>query len=197
MTTLDDLTQLADRITAEVADAIRLPRLEAVRAALNETGIRRARAAVTAAPTVIASAAADLRNAQEAERDAKDRLAAEVLAAEWELDGRFVRESNRTYLIDPEHPDERRQMTADEVRTWKAAEAAKQPAVEAATAAVRTAEHATAATRDALATAERHFSAAKADLTAAVAELSALGIGIAAEPVNHLTTNNHTGGNHR
>lgn len=195
MTTLDDLSQLADRISAEVADAIRLPRLEAVRQALNETGIRRARVAVLAAPQRIAEAAADLRNAQEAERDAKRRLDDEILAAEWELDGRFVRESNRTYLVDPK-TDERRQMTADEVRTWKAAEAAKQPAVEAAATAVRTAEHATAAARDALATAERHFSAARADLTAAVAELTALGIGIAAEPANHLT-NHHTGGNHR
>lgn len=195
MTTLDELSDLADRIAAEVQDAIRLPRLEAVRQALNETGIRRARAAVTAAPARIADAATDLRNAQESERDARRRLDDEILAAEWELDGRIVRESNRTYLVDEANPDERRQMTADEVRTWKAAEAAKQPAVQAATAALRSAEHATAAARDALATAERHFSAVRADLTAAVAELSALGIGIAAEPANHLT--NNTGGNHR
>lgn len=193
--TLDDLSTLGQRIAAEVTDAVRMPRLDAVRAALQEVGIRRARAAVPGALERIAAAQGDLRGALDAEREAKDRLAAEVLAVEWELDGRFVVEANKHWLIGDDGVKDRT-MTADERAKWKAAEAARQPTVVAATAALRNAEHGTAAARDALSLAERHFSAAKADLTASIAELQAFGIGIAAEPATTQTTNN-TGGNHR
>lgn len=183
-----DLAELAERVSTEVKEAMRMPALDACRAALQEVGIRRARAAVTSAPDLIAAARDALRAAQETEREAKKRLADAVLNAEWELDGRFVVEGNKTYLVDG---DERRAMTADDRAKWKAAEARKDPAVAAAETAVSAAEHDVAAARDAVDNAERRFSAAKADLQAAIAELNALGIGLA-------STNNHdTGGNHR
>jgi hypothetical protein len=173
--TLEDLTAVGERITAEIAEAVRMPRLEAIRQALNETGIRRARAAVTAAPIRIAEAAEALRNAQEAEREAKQRVADEVLNAEWAAEGALIQEGSKWFLVDGET---RRPMLAEDRARWKAAEAAKQPAVMAATEKARTASHAVAVARDALATEERRFSAAKADLSGAIAELHALGIGI-------------------
>lgn len=188
------LEEVGRRVADEIAAAVRSPRLEAVRHALNETGIRRCRVAVTEAPGRIAEAQAALRVAAESERQAKEELAAETLAAEWDLDARFVTEANKTYLVEapcqdpPAHQsagaehgcaERRRQMTADERAKWKAAEAARAPAVVKAASALRLAEHATATARDALHVAERRFSAAKADLAGAVAELQALGIGIA------------------
>lgn len=195
MTVLDDLAALPGRIAQEVAEATAMPRLAAIRDALNASGIRAERRAVNEAPERIDEAQEALRAARVAEADARSALDAEVLAADWDLDGRFVHESNKWFLIEDQR--ERRQMTADERAKWKAAEAAKQPAVVEAAARLRTAEHATAAARDALATAERRFSAAKAALSAAVAELQALGIGIAAEPAPIATTNHDNGGNHR
>jgi hypothetical protein len=195
MTVLDDLAALPGRIAQEVAEATAMPRLQAIRDALNASGIRTERRAVTEAPERIDEAQEALRAARVAEADARTALDAEMLAAEWELEANFVTEANRTYLVIEDA--ERRQMTADERARWKAAEAAKQPAVVEAATRLRSAEHATAAARDALATAERRFSAAKAALGAAVAELQALGIGIAAEPAPTATTNTDNGGNHR
>lgn len=177
--TLEDLEAVGRKVADEIADAIRIPRLEAIRQALQEVGIRRAREAVKAAPLRIAEAATALTNAIETERQARKRVDDEILAHEWDLDGRFVHEGNKWFLVDG---DERRQMTADERARWKAAEAARSGGVMAATEALHAAEHATAEARNALNVAEKHFSACKYDLTAAVAELGALGIGIATTP---------------
>lgn len=182
MTTIEDFAQLADRVRHEIDEAVRMPRLEAVRSALNEVGIRDARTALKAAPLRIAEKAEALRNSLDAERQVKERLAAELLAADWDLDARFIHEGNRWFLLDETAPEGRRQMTADERAKWKAAEAAKADGVVAVAAALRAAEHRTAEARDALSVAERHFSACKYDLTAAVAELGALGIGIGSTP---------------
>lgn len=176
-TALEDLSHLADRVTAEIAEAVRMPRMEAIRQALNETRIRSCRESVLAAPDRIAQAEAALRAATDVERDAKKRLADEELAADWELSERFPREGNKCFLVDPD--GERRQVLADEWAARKAGAVAKVPAVAAAAVALRTAEHATAEARVAHTAAENRFSAIKADLTAAIAELGALRIGIA------------------
>ena len=75
----------------------------------------------------------------------------------------------------------RRFMLADDVKSWKAAEAAKAPAVVAATLDLREAEEATAGARDAVTVADKRFSACRADLEAACAELNALAMSLAAK----------------
>lgn len=172
MTAVD--TELIQRIEEQVAQAYRV-RNDQVRAALNEAGIRRARGVLADAPDILANALGNLRDAQDRERRAREALDAATVAAEWDLDSRFVVEGNKTWLVD--HDDgSRRAMTADERKTWKQAEVRKQPEVATAAAALRAAEQEVAARRDDVTLAEKRLGVARADLEAAVAELNALAL---------------------
>lgn len=199
---VDDLAEVRRRISAAVEDSLAAREVDLITRAAKAVGIRKARTDVLACPDRIAEVQHQLRATQEAERAAKERHASEVVAAEWELDGRFGTQSNKTWLLegcanpgahfaDTDHlggcAAMARQMTAEQRERWKAAEAARQPAVAKAADELRRAEHAVAAARDALATEERRFSAAKADLQGAIAEMAALG--------NSITTNDDRGGN--
>lgn len=204
--TITDLSEIADRVEAEVREAMRMPALDAARALLNEVGIRSARRSLADAPDRLAEAQNAFREAQNREAAARESYQQALVEAEWELDGRFHSEGNRVYLRllcdacggnglwgDP--PSDglegrkcdacdglgttRKQMTADERKAYKASEAAKQPAVVEAGAHLRRAEMDTAAARDAVSVAEKRLSAAKYEVQAAIAELNALSVGLA------------------
>lgn len=207
--TVTDLSDVAERVEKEVREAMRMPTLDAVRAILNEAGIRRSRRSLAEAPDRLAEAQAAFREAQGREALAKESHAQALLEAEWEIDGRFKTDGNRTYLrLDCEEcrgtgqvpvtpgvgsdgfdkcevcdgmGSTRKQMTADERKAYKASEAAKVPAVVECAAFLRRCEMDTAAARDAVLVSEKRLSACRADLDAAVAELNALAISLAAK----------------
>lgn len=205
---VDPTEALVGRIVAEIQAAIATPNLSAVHEVIREAGIRNARRALADAPDRLAEAQAAFREAQGREALAKEGYAQALLEAEWELDGRFHTDGNRTYLrtdcevcsgtgkvaatgrgSDGFEKCEacagagkfRKFMLADERKAWKASEAATVPTVVVVAAELRRAEMDTAAARDALAVADKRFSAAKYDLTAAVAELNALAVGLSSK----------------
>lgn len=173
-----DLVHLVEEINKQVKEAVRLPALDAVRSVANESGIRRARTLLRDAPDLLDAAKRQLRSMQMAQRGAKELYDDALLDAEWELDGRFVVEGNKTYLVDG---DTKKAMTADERREWKAQQAKRLPAVAQARTALDLAEEATARARDEVDLAEARLMAAKHDLSAAVAELQVLAIGLQAK----------------
>jgi hypothetical protein len=194
---------LVGRIRDEIIAAIAKPDLSAVHEVIRQAGIRNARSKLAEAPDRLAEAQAAFREAQGREALAKEAYAQALLEAEWELDGQLHKDGNKTYrwvtcecsVGTPENPGEpiptcaicagagkyRKFMLADDVKAWKASEAAKVPAVVELAAHLRRAEENTAAARDALAVADKRFSAAKYDLTAAVAELNALAVGLSSK----------------
>lgn len=198
--TVTNLAELGDRITAEVNEALRMPALDACRAIAQEAGIRRARLALAEAPDRLAEAQAAYREAQAAEGYAKEAYQQALSEADWYLDDCFHTDGNRTYLRLPCEDcnavgkidgvkctscdglgTTRKQMTADERKAWKAAEAAKQPAVLPASHNLRRCEEATAAARDAVGVADKRLSVAKYQVQAAIAELNTLAIGLQAK----------------
>ncbi len=189
---------LVGRIRDEIIAAIAKPDLSAVHEVIRSAGIRNARRALAEAPDRLAEAQAAFREAQAVELAAKDRYSQALIEAEWELDGQLHKDGNKTYRWVPcecvlegsSNKDcaicagagqFRRFMLADDVKSWKASEAAKVPAVVTAGLDLREAEETTAAARDAVGIADRRFSAAKYDLTAAVSELNALAVGLSAK----------------
>jgi hypothetical protein len=197
------LTQISEHIEREVREALRIPTLDAVRAIANESGIRRARLALAEAPDRLAAAQAAFREAQAAETLAKENYQQALLEAEWELEGQIYSDGNKRYrwitcecLADADFTQVagqkdcpacagvgkvRRNMLADDVKAWKASEAAKQPSVIDAGAWLRRCEEATAAARDAVTVADKRLSAQKLDLQAAIAELTALSLALQAK----------------
>lgn len=165
------LGELAGRVDQALADTVRLPTLDDARAACNEVGIHDARRNLAGSLDLIADAQTAKRGADDELKLLTEAVDAAVLEAEWELDGQFVTEANKTFLV---VGDDRRQMTADERKAWKQAHALKHPTVAAALAARRAGESRANEARDALALAERRFSACKANLAAAVAQLETL-----------------------
>ena len=205
---VDPFAALVEAVAAEVVASIRVPSLDEARAACNEVGIRKAREALSIALGAIGLAQEEYREAQAVQRLAQEAHDQAVSDADWELDGRFVIESNKHWLttscepclgtgiVNP-HPvnavnrgpeeactacdgkgSTRRSLTADERKAWKANEARKMPAVAAAAAALYRAEEDTAAARDGVTFAGHRFSAARHDLDAAVAELNALAVAL-------------------
>lgn len=170
MSVTEDLSELADKVEGAVRDAIKIPGTDAVRMALNDAGIVRARTLLESRLVELEATQTDYRKAQTAERDAKEALASAESEAEWELDGRFVSEGNKTFLVTGE---DRKAMTADERAKWKSIEARKVPAVAKAAEVLRKAEALTADRRDAVTIADKSLSAARADLDAAIATLNA------------------------
>ncbi len=197
----DPTEALVGRIRDEIIAAIATPNLSAVHEVIREAGIRNARRALAEAPDRMAEAQAGYREAQAVESAAKAAYAQALVEAEWELDGHLHKDGNKTYRWVPCECVEagagdkpgcplctdmrklRRFMLADDVKSWKAAEATKVPAVVTATLDLREAEEVTAAARDAVGIADRRFSAAKYDLTAAVAELNALAVGLSSKEI--------------
>jgi len=194
-----DLSELAAHVDHEVREALRIPALDACRAILRECGIRAARRALDEAPEQLGMAQVALRQAQGAEQAAREALTGAMLEADWSLDGQIHSEGNKRYRwVDcdcdgapfvgvPDCPvckgdgKFRRFLLADDVKAWKASEAAKVPAVSAAASALRVAEENTAAARDGVTLAEKKLSARRTDLEAAIAELQALSIGLTAK----------------
>ncbi len=193
--TSTDLSELAEQIDRQVSEAMRMPTLDAMRALLNECGIRRARVALAESPDRLAAAQAAYRDAQAIEATHREMYTQALLEAEWDVDGDIHKDGNKTYRwvaceCDGNVADcpvcngagkVRRFMLADDVKAYKASEAAKVPAVEIAGAALREAVEETAAARDALTVADKRLSAAKYEVQAAIAELSALSVGLAAK----------------
>lgn len=193
--TVTNLAELAAHIDGEVREAMRLPTLDAVRAIANEAGIRRARIALAEAPDRLAAAQAAYRDAQAVEAAARESYQQALMEAEWEVDGDIHKDGNKTYRwlaceCDGNVKDcpvcagagkTRRFMLADEVKTWRSAEAAKNSHVIVFAARLHTAEENTAAARDALGVADKRLSAAKYEVQAAIAELNALAVGLAAK----------------
>ena len=192
-----DVAGLIGRIEAEVRAALGTATLAEARSIIAEAGIRRARAQLSEAPAKLALAQAAYREAQAVEKAAREGLDQAVMDAEWALDANFHTDGNKTYLrtICAECGGDgkvvegdglvkcsicdglgtlRKQMTADERRAYKTAEARKVPEVVKLGAEVWRAEQATAAARDAIAVAEKFCSAATHDVDAAAAELSTL-----------------------
>jgi hypothetical protein len=199
----DQVAALVGRVFHEIAEASRKPDLSAVHEVIREAGIRNARRALAEAPDRLAEAQNLFREAQAVEAAAKQSYGQALIEAEWSLDGQLHKDGNKTYrwvicectVGTPENTGEpipgcaicagdgkfRRFMLADDVKSWKAAEAAKVPAVVTAALDLREAEEASATARDAVGVADRRFSAAKYDLQAAVAELNALAVGLSAK----------------
>lgn len=197
----DPTEALVGRIVAEIQAAIARPDLSAVHEVIREAGIRVARRALAEAPDRLAEAQNLYREAQAVEAAAKERYTQALIEAEWELDGQLHKDGNKTYrwiVCECTGPDGgetakvdcpvcagngafRRFMLADDVKSWRASESAKVPAVVEASAHLRRCEMDTAAARDAVTVAEKRLSACRADLDAAVAELNALAVGLSAK----------------
>lgn len=207
----DVFADLAASVIAEVRKATRQLDIDDIRSILNEVGLRRARKALADAPGRLEERQQDYRVAQSALAVATEAHDQAVLDAEWELDGRFVVESNKTWLVTPcDHckgrgfvssnmvdgeacPEcnpkgllegygvIRKAMTAEERKAWKASEARKMPAVAEAAANLRRAEETVCSARDAVTIADKRMSACKADLEASIAELNALSLALAAK----------------
>jgi hypothetical protein len=189
----DPTDALVGRIVAEIQAAIAKPDLSAVHEVIREAGIRNARRKLAEAPDRLAEAQASFREAQGREALAKESYAQALLEAEWEVDGNLHKDGNKTYRwVDCECGGAvkdcaicagagqfRKFMLADDVKAYKASEAAKVPAVVVVAAELRRCEMDTAAARDAVTVAEKRLSACRADLEAAVAELNALAVGLA------------------
>lgn len=172
---------------AEIVARITAPApLAQVRDALNEVGIQRARATLREAPDLVANAKVSLRQAQDAERAARDAYADALLEAEWELATHFVVRSNKQWLAVESDGTavaeaDQRSLTADEKKAWIAHHAAQAPAVKTAASALRAAEENTAAARDDVALAEARLSVAKHDLDAAAVQLRAFTLALPRE----------------
>jgi exonuclease VII small subunit len=96
--------------------------------------------------------------------------------AEMTVARQIVRESNKTFIPDPESADGRRQVTADEAKTWVAREVAADDDVRAALSHLRSVQTRLEEARDRIATADRRISAAKHGSDAAVALTNLLAI---------------------
>jgi hypothetical protein len=186
--------ELASIIRREVRDAV-YPTLTEARKLIGEAEVPTARANLGTALKALEAAQAAYREAQAIEGAARETWDQAVLDAEWQLDGRFVVEGTKTFLVTPcewhftggeaECPTcggkgERRAMTADERKAWKASEARKLPEVADAQAVLRRAGDAALDARDAVGLADKRISVCKHELDASVAVLACLTAGLAA-----------------
>lgn len=103
------LAQLAEKAD-QAAGVIRLatvpPLLSLVRGLFNEVGIQKRTAELDAAvralhdgPDLVAHAREALLAAQERERQLREQYETALAEAEWALDGRFVQDGNKTFLV--------------------------------------------------------------------------------------------------
>lgn len=175
MSAVQSLDELADAVDKTVRSVTRTPLLVEARAACREAGIAKARADLIGALDILRHAQDAKRKTEAAERAAKEAHDDALGEAEWELDGRFVQDGNKTFLVDG---DDRRQVLADEKAAWKRREARKLPAVARAAKVLAEATEADARARDDVIHAERRFAAARSELTAAVAVLETLRLGL-------------------
>lgn len=176
---LTKVTDLVATVKAEQSTTI-----EEARKALNEAGVTAARKRVMESLAEIEEAQSVVRQCQDVERAARTALDAATAEAEWELDARFVVESNKTWLVTPSEQDggepERKAMTADERKSYKSIEALKMPKVIAADKDQRSAQGELDAAKDRAARSDRLFSACKADLQASIATVQLLATALGA-----------------
>lgn len=182
MTAPMTLEELAERVDATVAEAKRIPSLDAARAALNESGLQRARAVLRDAPAILSHAQDVFRSCQEAERRAKGELEDATFEVEWGWQRScFEVRSNKIWLVADVDgttvpANDQQSLTADERKDWLAYHARRAPSVMAATEKLRKAEAETAAARDAVGLAEDSVKAARADLDGAIAHVRTLSL---------------------
>lgn len=209
MSAAEQLEQLSEKAD-QARDVIRLatvsPLLSVVRGLMNEVGIQKRTSELDAAvralydgPDLVKNARESLVAAQERERQARESYEAAVIEAEWNLDGKFVSEGNKTYLVVwhtadscdrataeakgwefiPDAADgegawqERRQMTADERRQWVKRTAAEARNVLPLASDLRGAEHAVAMAKVDVERAEDRWHAARYALDASRTQLAA------------------------
>lgn len=163
----DTLEELADKADAIAARFREPATFDLVRAALNEAGVLRARHALADSFDQLGAAQARKRDADLAERAAKDAIDRALVDADWALEP-------------PDANDKGVKLLAADKAAWKKREAAKDPRVAEAAVVLREAEHASAEARDLLTLADKRISACRADLDAAVATLNALALALPA-----------------
>lgn len=167
----DPLEELADKADALMRKAMQPALIVSARAALNEAGLMRARKYLVDAVDLYDSALAAKRASYAAMRDAERRYTDAVAEAAYALDGRFVVEGNKTFLVDG---DQRRAMTADERRDWKERQARRDPDVVVAGRDFAAAQSDHERCVDELHLAEMRFKASRIDVEASVAHVRIL-----------------------
>lgn len=172
--TFEDLARkVEDARTASRAAAT----LASVKDALNEAGIGAARRNLDNALSGLEVAQAAKREADVAERQAKDELDKTLVAAEWALEPpEAEKKDGKTFVAGREVVS----WVAADKAAWKKQQAALDPAVVAAQAKLRACEFDTAVARDAVIVADKRLGACRADLDAAVATLHALSLALPA-----------------
>lgn len=176
--TVTTLNELADQAANAIHALTQRRTFDEARAALNEAGMHRARQRLTDSLAAIETAQTKLRSAKDVAGIRKTQSEQALAEAEWELDYRFEVTGNKTFLVTG---DERKPMTADERRDWKRVEARKDEAVQHAVAMLAGADSEVAVCTDALDHARLAFSAARADLDAAITTVRILGASITKE----------------
>lgn len=156
------------------------PAMAQARSLISELGIDHLQARLRDFPDLLEQTLTHKREADEMVRKATEALAAARTDAEWELDGQFVTEANKSYLVyaDDNGEQQRKQMTADERRAWKERAGEKVPAVASAKRALLQAEAAQAQARDAVAVMQARGQAMRHELDASVALLETLRLGL-------------------
>lgn len=167
------MTAVDNELVARIEETIREKQrqsLDAMRAVLNETGIRRSRAAMSDAPGVFAAALTKLVEAKQAVKNARAALDDETDVAEAMVARPFETEGNKTWLVDDEGA-RLRTVVADEQKSIVASLIRRRPEVVAARKRLDEAERAVALAEVDVDVAKAHLSIAKHDVDAAAAEL--------------------------
>lgn len=167
MTAVDD--DLIQRIDETVA-AKQRQALDMLRTVLNDTGIRRSRAAMADAPTILAKALTDAVEARQAVKNARAELDDEESVAEQLVVRPFDTEGNKTWLVD-DTGQRVRTVLADEQKAIVAGLVRKHPAVVVARKRLQAAEHKAALADVDVEVAKQNLSISKHDVDAAAAEL--------------------------
>jgi len=154
---------MAERADALAAKFREPAAVEMVRAMLNEADIYAARNDLRAALHALATQQEAKRDADKAERAAREQVERATVDADWMLEVPATNAAGDKLL-------------ADDKKAWKKSHLGLGGLAEVATAvaALRTAEHDTAVARDGLVVADKRLSACRADLDAAIATLNAL-----------------------
>lgn len=167
MTAIDE--ELISRIEEQVVETYRA-RLDQMRTVLNETGIRRARAAMLEAPTVLANALAHEVTARQQVRAAKEQAEQAVAEAEYLVVRPFEQDGNKTWLLDA-NGERSRTVLADEQKSIVGGLVRQHPSVVAARKRLQEAENTAAMAAADVEVAKANLSVSKHDTDAAAAEL--------------------------
>lgn len=151
-------------------------RLNELWAVADRAGLHRCAASLDAAVIEYQTALTAKREAEAETASAQADYDDAAAIAEMTVARNVARESNKTFIPDPEAADGRRQVTADEAKTWVAREVAADDDVRAALSQLRAAQTRLEEARDRIACADRRISAAKHSNDSAVALTNLLAI---------------------